>query len=240
MPDLRGFGESDRQARAAGRRLLGRRAGAQRGRPDRRLGLAPPVIAGYDIGSRIAQAIARDTPEKLARARRLAAGGAGRAHPDPRERMREFWYQSFHEVTLIEEILDGDRAAVRAYLAALLEPLVGPGLRRPPTRDLDRLADALRARRARSPPRSAGTAPARARSRRALAETAAGARSGSPRRRTVLWPEHDPLFPRAWSDRARRVLQRRRPALDLDGAGHFTPVEAPEAFAAAIRGRLQE
>jgi pimeloyl-ACP methyl ester carboxylesterase len=54
---------------------------------------------------------------------------------------------------------------------------------------------------------------------------------------TVLWPEHDPLFPRAWSDRlgeffAAAGLQ------PLDGVGHFTPVEAPHAFATAIRQRL--
>jgi pimeloyl-ACP methyl ester carboxylesterase len=54
---------------------------------------------------------------------------------------------------------------------------------------------------------------------------------------TVLWPAHDPLFPPAWSDRLGEfftdvTLQR------LPGVGHFTPLEAPETFAAAIRARL--
>ena len=54
---------------------------------------------------------------------------------------------------------------------------------------------------------------------------------------TVLWPEHDPLFPFEWSDRigehfADFTLTR------LQGAGHFSPLEAPDAFAAAIRAAL--
>ena len=51
---------------------------------------------------------------------------------------------------------------------------------------------------------------------------------------TVLWPEHDPLFPPAWSDRldeffAAATLQM------MPGVGHFSPLEAPETFATAIR-----
>jgi pimeloyl-ACP methyl ester carboxylesterase len=54
---------------------------------------------------------------------------------------------------------------------------------------------------------------------------------------TILWPEHDPLFPRAWSDRVGEWFAdvEVRP---LDGVGHFMPLEAPEVFAAALRERL--
>jgi pimeloyl-ACP methyl ester carboxylesterase len=50
---------------------------------------------------------------------------------------------------------------------------------------------------------------------------------------TVLWPEHDPLFPRAWSDRLDEFFTdlTLRP---VDGAGHFVPLERPEAFATAL------
>jgi pimeloyl-ACP methyl ester carboxylesterase len=53
----------------------------------------------------------------------------------------------------------------------------------------------------------------------------------------VLWPDHDPLFPRSWSDRLGLFFSdvEVRP---LDGVGHFVPLEAPDAFAAAIAERL--
>ncbi len=54
---------------------------------------------------------------------------------------------------------------------------------------------------------------------------------------TVLWPQHDPLFPRAWSDR----LDEFYADVDLrlvDGIGHFVPLEAPDLVAEAIRARL--
>jgi pimeloyl-ACP methyl ester carboxylesterase len=50
---------------------------------------------------------------------------------------------------------------------------------------------------------------------------------------TVLWPEDDPLFPREWSDRIGEFFAAAELAW-LDGAGHFSPLEAPGEFAAAI------
>jgi pimeloyl-ACP methyl ester carboxylesterase len=50
---------------------------------------------------------------------------------------------------------------------------------------------------------------------------------------TVLWPEHDPLFPREWSDRIGEFFAAAELTW-LDGAGHFSPLEAPAAFAAAV------
>jgi pimeloyl-ACP methyl ester carboxylesterase len=51
---------------------------------------------------------------------------------------------------------------------------------------------------------------------------------------SVLWPEHDPLFPREWSDRLGEFFAN-VDLITVDGAGHFTPVESPEEFAALIR-----
>ncbi len=49
----------------------------------------------------------------------------------------------------------------------------------------------------------------------------------------MLWPEHDPLFPREWSDRIGEFFAAARLTW-LDGAGHFSPLEAPGEFAAAV------
>ena len=56
----------------------------------------------------------------------------------------------------------------------------------------------------------------------------------------MLWPEHDPLFPPQWGDRLDAWFSDVT-VTRLDGAGHFSPLETPQAFATAIlelaRGR---
>ena len=54
----------------------------------------------------------------------------------------------------------------------------------------------------------------------------------------VLWPQHDPLFPREWSDQLQNYFID--PHLHLaDGAGHFTPLECPDQFAELILVRAR-
>ena len=50
---------------------------------------------------------------------------------------------------------------------------------------------------------------------------------------TVLWPQYDPLFPREWSDRIAEFFAAAELTW-LDGAGHFSPLEAPGKVAAAV------
>jgi pimeloyl-ACP methyl ester carboxylesterase len=197
------------------------------------LGLERPVIAGYDIGSRIAQAIARDTPEAV---RALVVSpplpGAG-DRVLAAEAQREFWYQSFHQLSLVEEVLDGDPAAVRAYLAHFWRHWSGPGFE-PTEERLAHLAGVYGAPGA----MAASVGWYRAGSgmvASSLAEPAAPTPIATPT--TVLWQSDDPLFPRAWSDRLDRFFSdvELRP---LDGVGHFTPLEAPRAFADAIEEAL--
>ena len=45
----------------------------------------------------------------------------------------------------------------------------------------------------------------------------------------MLWPEHDPLFPREWADRLDEFFADVR-LTDMPGTGHFSPLEAPEAL----------
>ncbi|GAA5124782.1 alpha/beta hydrolase [Pseudonocardia adelaidensis] len=235
VPDLRGFGESqapsgalpaDFAAEAQARSVLAL---------VEELGMGPAVLAGYDIGSRIAQVAAGARPD-LVRALVVAPPlpGIGERVLTP-DAHREFWYQAFHRLDLAEELLDGSPAAVRAYLAHFWSHWSGPGFQPDPA-ELDRLAAAY----GRAGAFVASINWYRAGSgaiARSLAERvpAPADRLGVPT--TVLWPEHDPLFPRAWSDRLEQFLSdvELRP---LDGAGHFAPLEAPDAFAAAIADRL--
>ncbi len=232
VPDLRGFGESDKHLEPPAEAYSAvAQARSVVGLIDE-LGLDAPVIAGYDIGSRIAQAIARDTPEKVhALVVSPPLPGAGQRILSPGA-MREFWYQAFHQLPLIEQILDGDPVAVRVYLAHFWNHWSGPDYT-PTDARLDHLAAAYGEPGAMTASigwyraGSGGVASA-------LAETAPEQRIATPT--TVLWQEHDPLFPRAWSDRL-DVFFSAADLCWLDGAGHFTPLEAPAVFAAAIRER---
>ena len=149
--------------------------------------------------------------------------------------MREFWYQSFHRLELAERLIDGEPAAVRAYLEHFWSHWSGPGY----------TPDPARAR----PPGAAYGAPGAFTAsigwyRAGSGTVARASPSGRPRRRTgsplpttVLWPGHDPLFPVEWSDRIDAFFADAaiRP---LPEAGHFSPLEAPAAFATAITEAL--
>ena len=53
----------------------------------------------------------------------------------------------------------------------------------------------------------------------------------------MLWPEHDPLFPREWSDRIDAFFSRARLRF-VDGVGHYAPLEYPSVIAEEVRGFL--
>ncbi|HEX3791775.1 MAG TPA: alpha/beta hydrolase [Pseudonocardiaceae bacterium] len=232
VPDLRGFGESDKlvadpteqySAAAQARSVLGLID---------ELGLDRPVLAGYDIGSRIAQAIAVRRPD-LVRALVVAPPlpGIGARILEPAAQ-REFWYQSFHQLPLIEQLVDGKPAAVRDYLAHFWSHWSGPAfaLDQP---GLDQLVEGYR---------SPGAFTASIAWYRAGAGSVANSlreRAPEPADRlavptTVLWPEFDPLFPRAWSDRVDEFFSAATVEF-VDGVGHFAPLEYPAVFATAVR-----
>jgi pimeloyl-ACP methyl ester carboxylesterase len=235
VPDLRGFGASDKHpAPPADAYSAAAQARSVLGLIDE-LGLRAAVLAGYDIGSRIAQAVARATPGRV-RALVLSPPlpGAGRRVLAP-EAQREFWYQPFHALSLIEELLDGRPDAVRAYLRHFWSHWSGPSFA-PGDRRLDHLAEVY------GPPGAMAASVAWYRAGSGMIAMSLAEQPPGPSERiavpaTVLWPEHDPLFPPAWSDRLEEFFT----AVTLEhlvGAGHFTPVEAPEAFATAIRRAL--
>jgi pimeloyl-ACP methyl ester carboxylesterase len=231
VPDLRGFGESDKHqadpasqynATAQARSVIGLMA---------ELALGPAVVAGYDIGSRIAQAIARDRPD-LVRALVVAPplpGIGDRILVPPAQ--REFWYQAFHNLELSTQLIDGQPVAVRAYLRHFWSHWSGPGYQ-PAAGHLDHLVAVY------GPPGAFAASIAWYRGGAGSVAASLAERAPDPGDRiavptTVLWPEHDPLFPREWSDRIGEFFSAARLGR-LDGAGHFSPLEAPEAFAAAV------
>jgi pimeloyl-ACP methyl ester carboxylesterase len=231
VPDLRGFGESDRQ--------LADPAAAYSAAAQARsvialieeLGLQDVVIAGYDIGSRIAQTVAAARPglvRGLVVAPPLPGIGARILGADAQ---REFWYQSFHQLALAAELIDGRPGPVRAYLAYFWSHWSGPSFRLADA-DLDHLVESYG--RPGAFTASIGWYRAGAGSvARSLAEQAPPPAGRLHVPVTVLWPGHDPLFPVAWSDRLDDFFDDAALRL-LPSAGHFSPLEAPDEFAAEI------
>ncbi len=230
-PDLRGFGRSDKHpadpaeqysAAAQARSVIGL---------IQELQLDRPVLAGYDVGSRVAQAVARLAPEHV---RALVLGpplpGAGERVLSP-DAQREFWYQPFHRLALATELIDGNPAAVRSYLRHFWSHWSGPGYT-PSDGHLDRLTGLY------SPAGAFAASIAWYRAGAGTLAVALAERAPSPAERvaiptTVLWPDQDPLFPLAWADRMDSFFSRAT-LRTLPGAGHFLPVEAAETLAAAI------
>jgi pimeloyl-ACP methyl ester carboxylesterase len=235
VPDLRGFGGTEGPSAAEPAEYAAPGQARSVVALIEQLSLGPVVLAGYDVGSRVAQAVAQARPD-LVRALIVSPPlpGAGSRVLTPAAQA-EFWYQPFHQLRLAEQLLDGSRAAVRAYLGHFWSHWSGPDFV-PDDAELDRLADGYA--RPGAFVRSINWYRAGAGMvARSLAEQTPppSARLTTPT--TALWPEHDPLFPPEWSDRLGDFFA------DIDvrhlpGVGHFTPLEAPQEFASAILERV--
>ena len=225
MPDLRGFGESDKHPEPPAEAYSAvAQARSVVGLIDE-LGLERPVIAGYDIGSRIAQAIARDTPERV---RALVVSpplpGAGERVLSARGDARVLVPGLPPAVADRGVARRRPRGGARVP-RALLAPLVGPRLRaqrrapRPPRRRL---------RRAGRDDRLDRLVP---RGLRTVACVAGRDRAGA--RTSDRHADHESCGRSTTrSSRARgRTASTRSSAppscVELDGAGHFTPSRRP-------------
>jgi pimeloyl-ACP methyl ester carboxylesterase len=143
--------------------------------------------------------------------------------------LQEFWYQPFHQLGLSTELIDGNPEAVRAHLRHFWSHWSGPEFELPKDH-LEHLVEVYG---------PAGAFAASIAWYRAgagsvalsVAEQAPASRIAVPT--TVLWPEHDPLFPPQWSDRLDEFFADAS-LTSLDGAGHFTPLERPRDFANAV------
>ena len=235
VPDFRGFGESDKHDRPPLEAYTRDAQAASVLALIEELGLDRPVIAGYDIGSRAAQVIAGSRPDAV---RSLVLvpplPGVGKRVLEP-EIVPEFWYQTFHLLDLPEQLIDGRPEAVRTYLSYIWSHWSGPDYELAEA-DLDHLVEVYGAPGAFTASigwyRASGGTLARAGKEK---PPAPDDRIQTPT--TVLWPEHDPLFPQAWSDRLGEWFTDFDLRL-LGGVGHFVPLEAPQPFADAILEQL--
>jgi pimeloyl-ACP methyl ester carboxylesterase len=231
VPDLRGFGESDKHSADPAEQYSADAQARSVVALIEELGLDRPVLGGYDVGSRVAQTVARDRPD-LVRALVVSPPLPGIGDRVlSAEAQREFWYQPFHQLQLAVELVDGDAGAVRKYLRHFWQHWSGPSYQLG-DEELEHLVSVYAVPGAFTA--SIGWYRAGAGSvARSVSEQppSPGDRVAVPI--TVLWPEYDPLFPRAWSDRLDQFFTDARLEY-VDGAGHFTPLECPHEFAAAL------
>jgi pimeloyl-ACP methyl ester carboxylesterase len=235
VPDLRGFGESDKHM-ADPREFYGARGQARSvAALVDELGFERVVIGGYDIGSRIAQLLASQRPQQVA-ALVLSPPlpGVGQRVLDAKAQ-QEFWYQSFHQLPLADELIDGKPDAVRVYLRHFWTHWSGPEFT-PSDRDVDQLAAHYQ---------NPGAFTASISWYRAGAGTVAHSLAErSPRAGPlittpthVLWGDRDPVFPPEWADRLGEYFADVTVHLS-PGTGHFTPLECADRFAELIRDCL--
>ncbi|NMH91784.1 alpha/beta hydrolase [Pseudonocardia bannensis] len=233
--DLRGFGASDRpnlHVREYGRDA---QAAVVRGVLDD-LGIAAAVLVGYDIGSAVAIQVARDVPERVTG---LVLGnpmhpGAGRLALSPDHR-GEFWYQDFHRLSLADELIDGEPAAIEAYLRYFYDhwghrhASFGP----------DHMAALVRTY---AEPGAFSASLNWYRSGSSTVFAAMAARSAPPQPgvavpAAVLWGAADPIFPLPFAEGLDETLPGHTMTV-LDDVGHFVPLEAPREMAVAVRSML--
>jgi pimeloyl-ACP methyl ester carboxylesterase len=227
VPDLRGFGESDRRERPPREAYSAEAQATSVLGLIEELALEPPVLFGYDVGSRIARTLVTTRPEAI-RALVLAPPmpGAG----ERILRSDEFWYQPFHRLALSEQLLDGNEAAVRTYLRHFWDHWSAPGWSLADDRFEEIVALYSR-------PGAFTSSIAWYRSGSGGVQTALRERAPAPAdriavRTTVLWPEHERLFPLEWADRLGEFFSDFE-LQPLPGVGHFSPLEAPERVAEA-------
>ena len=143
----------------------------------------------------------------------------------------EFWYQAFHQLPLSALLIDGNPEAVREYLRHFWVHWSGPNFTVSEA-DLDRLV---------SDYALPGAFTSSIAWYRAGAGMIAQSLTELPPERAikihvptdVLWPQHDPLFPREWADQLEAYFTDVTLHYAFD-AGHFTPLECPEQFAELI------
>jgi pimeloyl-ACP methyl ester carboxylesterase len=122
VPDLRGFGDTDKPGTPdPPRALQGHLVEDLLALADE-LGLERFGIVSHDVGSYVAQAFARQHPERVSGLFffNCVYPGIGRRWLEP-ETVREIWYQTFNQQPWAADLVGRDREACRSYIGHFLD-----------------------------------------------------------------------------------------------------------------------
>jgi pimeloyl-ACP methyl ester carboxylesterase len=197
-------------------------------------GLDEVVIGAYDLGANIAQALARELPDRV---RGLVlcdpVHAAARAQAATVNLGHELWYQTLHLMPWAADLVARDRVTIEIYLRHFYRHWWGAGAvdetHFQTLVDLYSRPGAFAA--------SIGWYRSRARSRGSEAAAAAHAEPIAAATE-VLWGALDPVTPIVFAeslDQSFSDFELTR----LDEVGHFAPLEAPRAVAAAFASLAQ-
>jgi pimeloyl-ACP methyl ester carboxylesterase len=221
-PDLRGFGDSDKPAGPFG--------------PDQHtddmlalldtLGIEKAGVVGHDVGGAVMQPLARKAPERVAGLFFFdfvyPGIGVRMAAPD---RLNHIWYQSFHQMEMAPALVGATRETCRTYIAHFLRDW---SHRKAAFDDvLEAFTDNFL--------KQGNLAGGFAHYRASHAGRVRMMQGEAPALPPIAVPEHDPLFPYAWTDRLGETFSN----LDLEmfpDVGHFPHREDPDRAAAEIAG----
>jgi pimeloyl-ACP methyl ester carboxylesterase len=194
------------------------------------------ILAGYDIGSRVAQMLAQVAPERV-HALVLSAPvypGYGTRPLEP-QAQQERWYQHFHRLPLADQLIGHDQETVRLYLSHFYDHWVGNKSALRPF-EFEEIVKVY------AQPGAARGSIAWYRAGGGSAQLALAPANTPPipipQPTSILWGETDPVLPPAWADRLGETFSHLLGVQILPGIGHFVPFEAPEAFVEAIRSVL--
>ncbi len=229
-PDLRGFGDTAPAVLAPARD-----AGPERHAEDL-LALADALgwprfgVVAHDVGSFVAQALARRAPERLAGLFffNCAYPGIGARWAAPGH-LGEIWYQFFHQQPWAAALVGSSREACRIYLRHFLshwshqQGWIEPELER----WVDHFLQPGRLQGGFNWYGSVWEA------RLAVIEGRAPAATPIALPARVLWGAHDPVLKVEWTDRLGEFFTDLQLGVQAD-AGHFVHLERPDAAAAAI------
>ena len=229
-PDFRGFGDSAKTSLAPSNDATPDQLAADTLALADALGLQRFGLVAHDVGSFVAQTIARRAPERISGLFffNCAYPGIGARWVEPRHLMQT-WYQFFHQQPWAAELVGSSREACRIYLRNFLshwshrQDWIAP--------ELETWVDNFM-----QPGNLQGGFNWYRSIHKARMATIEG-RSTPPVPITtptrVLWGAHDPVLKVSWTDRLGEFFSD----LQLDvapDAGHFVHLEAPDLAAEAI------
>jgi pimeloyl-ACP methyl ester carboxylesterase len=235
-PDFRGFGDSDKPELPPESAYTSDAQSASILSLVEKLDFGPAIVAGYDVGSRVAQTLARLAPSRI---RGLVL--CNPSYPGIGNRRLEyaaqsqFWYQHFHNTAIADAVIGHNRETVKIYIGHFYDHWVGRKDSLRPA-ELEAIVDTYATpgaiRGSLNWVRSgAGTGLAPKLHEAVGNETPAALTISQPTR--ILWGSCDPIFPPAWSDKLTDYFPDMALKM-LPDVGHFVPFEAPEDVVDAI------